>query len=82
MLTSRRQDPAGPALQILDAVIDVARLQLLDHHPDARDFPDNNVPFDAVDLVARLLLTRLDELRDLADDYRRAVVHAAGVALF
>ena len=82
MLTSRRRDPAGPALQILDAVISVARLQLLEHHPAAADFPDPHAPFDGVDLVARLLLTRLEELRDLADAYRRALADAAGAGLF
>lgn len=82
MLTSRRGDPTEPALQILDAVIDVARAQLLAHHPPVDTLVLHDAPFDAVDFVARMLVARLDELRDLADAYRRAVTDVTGPGIF
>jgi len=82
VLTSRRHDPGGPALAILDAVIDVARREIARQHPQLDPVLHANDPFDAVDLVARLLVNRLDELRDLADAYRRAVDDSAGAGLF
>jgi hypothetical protein len=65
----------GPTLAILDAVLDVAERELLSRHPPDDHLLEPADHYDALDTVARLLLRRLDELRDLTHAYRRALDH-------
>jgi hypothetical protein len=85
MLTRHSLDArciGGPALAILDVVVDVARRDLLSRHPHHDDLREPGDHFDAVDTVAHLLVGRLDELRDLADAYRHALANAGLNDLF
>lgn len=82
MLTPRSLPPGGPALAILDAVIVIARRDLAWRHPLVDDFVAQDSHDDAVDVVARLLIGRLDELRDVADAYQRALAGAGAADRF
>ena len=82
MLTGPPLPPGGPALAILDAVIDVARRELAWRHPLVEDLVEPGAHEDALDLVARLLVGRLDELRDVAGVYRRALAGTGTADLF
>ena len=65
----------GATLAILDAVLDVVRRDMLCRHPPDDDIFEPDAPYDAVDTVARLLVRRLDELRELTHAYRQALDH-------
>ena len=82
MLTARPLPPGGPALAILDAVLDIARRELAWRHPLVDDLLEPGTRDDALDLTARLLVGRLDELRDLADAYRRALLTVGARDIF
>jgi hypothetical protein len=82
MLTRPPSPLGGPALAILDTVLSVAKRELAWHHPLVDDEPDPGTHEAPVDLVARLLAGRLDELRDLADAYRQALAGSREVDLF
>ena len=76
MLKAPSPRVGGPALAILDSVLDVARADLLSRHPPDLDLLEPGAPYDAVDTLARFLVRRLDELRDLTDAYRHALDYA------
>jgi hypothetical protein len=76
MLKSSSLRIGGPALAILDSVLDVAREDLLLRHPRDADLFEPGACYDAIDTLARFLVRRLDELRDLTDAYRHALDHA------
>lgn len=65
--------PALPTLDILESVLSVAKRELLARHPLVADLVEPGSPYDSLDLVARILVGRLDELQDIADIYRRAI---------
>jgi hypothetical protein len=73
MLKTSSCELGGPTLAILDSVLDVARRDLLSRHPPDGDLFEPGAPYNAVDTVARLLVRRLDELRELTDAYRYAL---------
>jgi hypothetical protein len=78
--TRRLTDPTATAQTAIRrrgscAVLDVAERELLSRHPPDDHLLEPGDHYDALDTVARLLLRRLDELRDLTHAYRRALDH-------
>ena len=73
MLKPPSLSSGGTAIAILDMVLDVARQDLLARHPPDEDFFQSDTPDDVLDIVVRLLIRRLGELRELTDDYRHVL---------
>ena len=64
---------SDPTLEILETVLRAARTALLARHPGFDDLMPKDVAKSRHLLAARMLLDRLDDLRDVADWYREVI---------